>query len=57
MKLVSFCCIFVATGETELAITDTKLYLQVLTLSTEDNINLLKQSEGVFERKINWMSI
>ena len=57
MKLVSFCCIFVATGETELAITDTKLYLQVVTLSTEDNINLLKQSEGVFERKINWMSI
>ena len=53
MKLVSFCRIFVATGETELAITDTKLYLQVVTLSTEDNINLLKQSEGVFERKIN----
>ena len=53
MKLVSFCCIFVVTGETELAITDTKLYLQVVTLSTEDNINLLKQSEGVFERTIN----
>ena len=56
MKLVSFCCISVATGETELAITDTKRYLQVVTLSTEDNINLLKQSEGVFKRKINCMS-
>ena len=35
-------------------ITDTKFYVPVVTLSTQDNINLLKQSESVFKRIINW---
>ena len=35
-------------------INDTKLYGIVLTLSTEENIKLLKQLESVFKRTINW---
>ena len=40
------CIISSATGATEFAITDTKLYFPVVTLSTEDNIKLLKQLES-----------
>ena len=35
-------------------ITDTKLYVPVLTLSTQDNVTLLKQLESGFKRTINW---
>ena len=48
------CVIYSATGKTKFAITDTKLYIPVLTLSTEDNIKLLKQLESGFKRTINW---
>ena len=43
-----------ATGAKEFAITDTKLYVPVVTLSTEDNMKLLKQLESAFKRTINW---
>ena len=36
------CVISSPIGKTEFAITDTKLYVPVATLSTEDNIKLLK---------------
>ena len=35
-------------------IKDTKLYVSVLTLSTQENIKLLKQLESGFKRTINW---
>ena len=35
-------------------IIDTKLYLPVVTLSTQDNIKLVKQLESGFKRTINW---
>ena len=35
-------------------ITDTKLYVPVVTLSTEDNAKLHKQLKSGFKRKINW---
>ena len=38
----------------EFKITDTKLYVPVVTLSTEDNVRLLKQLESGFKRTINW---
>ena len=34
-------------------ITDTKLYVPVVTLSTQDNIKLLKQPKSGFKRTIN----
>ena len=43
-------------GEGRFAITETKLYVPVITLSTQDNAKLLQhlQSESGFKRTINW---
>ena len=41
-------------GTKEIKITDTKLYIQIVILSTEDNIKLLKQLESGFKITINW---
>ena len=35
-------------------ITDTKLYVSVVTLSTQDNVKLLKQLEFGFKRTVKW---
>ena len=35
-------------------ITDTKLYVPVITLSTQDNAKLLKKLKSSFKRTINW---
>ena len=35
-------------------INDTKLYVPVVTLSTQENIELLKQLQSSFKRTINW---
>ena len=43
----------VATQGTTFTITDTKLYVPVVTLSTQDNAKLLEQSNSVFKRRIN----
>ena len=48
------CVISSAVQITESKITDTKIYVPVVTLSTEDNAKLLKQSEPGFKRTINW---
>ena len=51
-------CILVAgtaaNQNREFKITDTKVYVPVLTLSTQDNIKFLKQLESGFKRTINW---
>ena len=43
-----------ATGETKLKITDSKLYVPVVTLSIRDNAKLLQQLKSGFKRTINW---
>ena len=43
-----------ATGETKFTITETKLYVPIVTLSTEDNAKLLQQLKSNFKKKINW---
>ena len=48
------CVISSAVGKTEFALTDTKLYVPVVTLSTEGNIKLLKKLESGFNKAINW---
>ena len=40
--------------EPTFTITDTKLYIPVVNLSTQDNIKLLKQLQSGFEITINW---
>ena len=48
------CVISSATGETKFKITETKLYVPVVTLSTEDNAKLLQQLKSGFKQTINW---
>ena len=46
-----------ANQNQEIKITDTELYIPVVTLSTQDNIKLLKQLESGFKRTINGINI
>ena len=48
------CVITNSTGEGKFAITEIKLYVPVVTLSTEDNAKLLQQLKSNFKRKITW---
>ena len=48
------CVISSATGATIFKITDTKFYVPVVTLSTQDNAKLLQQLKSGFKRTINW---
>ena len=48
------CVISSTTGATKFKITDTKFYVPVVTLSTQDNAKLLQQLKSGFKRTINW---
>ena len=48
------CVITNSTGEGKFAITETKLYVPVVTLSTKDNEKLLQQLKSGFKKTINW---
>ena len=48
------CVITNSTGEGKFQITETKLYVPVVTLSTQDNAKLLQQLKSSFKRTINW---
>ena len=48
------CALSNDTKATTFAITDTKLYVSVVTLSTQDNAKLLEQLKLGFKRAINW---
>ena len=50
----STCVITNSTGEGRFKITDTKLFVLVVTLLTQDNAKLLLQLKPVFRRTINW---
>ena len=52
-KMHVIVAIDVADQVTTFSITDTKLYGRVVTLSTQDNINLLEQLKSGFKRTIN----
>ena len=51
-------CVLIATANPNqnatFAITDTKLYLPVVTLSTQENTKFLQQLKSCFKRVINW---
>ena len=49
-----YCVITNCTGEGKFAITDTKLSVPVVNLSTQDNAKLLQQLKSGFRRTINW---
>ena len=48
------CVITNSTGEGKFAITETKLYVPVVTLSTKDNEKLLQQLKSGFKKIISW---
>ena len=48
------CVINNSTGEGKCKITETILYVPVVTLSTQDNAKLLQQLKSGFKRTINW---
>ena len=48
------CVITNSTGKGKFAITETKLYVPVVTLSTQDNAKLLQQLKSGFKRTIDW---
>ena len=50
----STCVITDSNGAGTFAITDTKLYVLVVTLSTQENAKLLQQLKSGFKRVINW---
>ena len=50
----STCVITNSTGAGTFEITDTKLYVPVVTLSTKENAKLLQQLKSGFKRVINW---
>ena len=50
----STCVINNSTAVGAFVITDTKLYVPVVTLSTQDNAKLLEQLKSGFKRVINW---
>ena len=43
-----------ANQATAFAITDTKLYVLVVTLSIDDNAKLLEQLKSAFKHTVNW---
>ena len=47
------CVISSANGETKFKIIETKLYVPVVTLSTQDNTKLLQQLKSGLKRTIN----
>ena len=56
LKLSKSCILVAGTAANqspEFKITDTKLYVPVVVLSTRDNTKILKQLESGFKRKIN----
>ena len=50
----STCVITESNGAGSFAITDTKLYVPVVTLSTKENTKFLQQLKSGFKRVINW---
>ena len=43
-----------STSEGKFKITDAKLFVPVVTLSTQDNVKLFQQLKSGFKRTINW---
>ena len=48
------CVIINSTGQGKFEITDTNLYVPVVTLSIQDDAKLLEQRKSGFKRVINW---
>ena len=54
LKSSKDCVITNSEGEAKFATTETKLYVPLVTLSTQDNAKLLQQLKSGSKRAINW---
>ena len=54
LKWSKDCVITNSTGKGKFAITDTKLYVTVVTLSPKDNEKLLQQLKSALKKTISW---
>ena len=54
MPLINSEINLILTWASRFAITETKISVRVVTLSTQDNARLLQQSKFSFKRTINW---
>ena len=54
VELIITLCLFFCNRRKQFAVTQTKLYVSVVALSTEDNAKLLQQLKSNFKRKITW---
>ena len=54
MPLINCVVNLILTWSSTFEITDTKLYIPVVTLSTQDNSKLLQRLKSGFKRVINW---
>ena len=54
LTYLSACAITNSKGVGKFAITDTKLYVSVVTLLTQDNAKPFQQLKSGFKRPINW---
>ena len=50
----TYCPTSSAIGKTKFAITHTKLYIPIVTLSNHDNAKLLERLKSGFKRTVNW---
>ena len=48
-------CVMSTIADTTLKITDTKLYVPIVILSSKDNANLVKLLEDGFNRPVSWI--
>ena len=49
-----YCVITSSTGEGKFQITETRLYVPAVTLSTQDNTKLLQQLKFGFKKIVDW---
>ena len=54
LNWIEVCILSGAGYSTKLKITDTKLHVPIITLSTQDNVNLKKQLSDAFKRSVYW---
>ena len=54
LGLTYVCYLMIQKQATTFTITDTKIYVPVVTLSTQDNAKLFQQLKSGFSRTINW---
>ena len=54
LNWIQNCVMLNIAGATIFQITDTKLYVPIVTLSTKDNVNLTKQLNKGFKRSVHW---